>query len=365
MTPERRTAVRNILQSVVFTPYDWRYTLQLPWYLLKPGRKNETEMERPPLSGRLRPESRTAMTIVAGGDIIQTRGNEAPRFHDSVQNVLRGADVFVANCEAPVLESDDARERVVTFGMPVSYLEEVLEQVPVPTERCLLSVASNHSRDQPEQVFRAGVELINETGARTVGLDDDDCGPHAVMEVDGLRIGFVSWTHLMNGEKVLTDRNVVQRNEDVQAIDWEDIKHEDDLDMLAGIPHWDRSYQHFPADRTRQFARELVGNGFDLLLGSHPHVVQAPEVIDGRFCMYSRGNLTSKNYLRYETRLRPIIEIDVSPDGDVVRYKVHMFVQHRDEDGLAIVPIEELPEDAQERYRDLIGTVFNTGEDRG
>jgi poly-gamma-glutamate synthesis protein (capsule biosynthesis protein) len=360
MTPERRTAARKLLHSIAFSPYNWRYTLQLPRYLLRPGRRNETGMERPPLSQTLDDDAETAMTIVAGGDIIQTRGNEVPQFHDAVQDVLSRADLFVANCEAPVLASDDARERIVTFGMPVSYLEDILEQVPVPAERTLLSVASNHSRDQPEQVFRDGVELIQETGARTVGLHREDAPPHTVMDAGDLTIGFGSWTHLMNGETVLPDRTVVQRQDDARKTDWEAINEQEDLDLLVGIPHWDRSYQHFPADRTRRFAREMIGDRFDLLLGSHPHVVQPPELIDGQLCMYSRGNMASKHYLRYETRLRPIIEIDFSSDGDIVRYKIHLFVQHRTDDGLVIVPIEELPDGDQERYRELIETVFDT-----
>jgi len=361
MTDERRTAARRLLHSVLFSPYDWAYTLQLPRYLLKPGRNNATGMERPPLSQTFDDDGRTAMTIVAGGDIIQTRGNEVPRLHDAVQDILARGDLFIANCEAPVLDHDKARERLVTFGMPISYLEGILEQVPVPRGRCLLSVASNHSRDQPEQIFRDGVDLIHDIGVRTVGLCREDVSPYTVMEVSGFRMGFASWTHLMNGYRALPPRKVVYRKDDAQVIDWDAIRQQEDLDLLTGIPHWDRSYQHFPADRTRRFAREMVGSGFDLLLGSHPHVVQPPEMIDGRLCVYSRGNLASKQYLRYETRLHPIIEIDIGPDGDIQRYEIHLFVQHRDDAGLCIVPIAELPDDRQERYRGLIETVFDTG----
>lgn len=358
---EKRHPIRRVLQSVLFTPYDWKYTLQLPRYLARPGRSNRSGIERPPLAQEIHAEKKADTTIVAGGDIIQTRGNEPPRFDPALQDVLGRADMFVANCEAPVLAEDNAGERIITFGMPVSFLEDILDQVPVPNEDCLLSVASNHSRDQEEHTFRDGVQTIeDDLGAVPIGLHDMGGKPYTVVDGHGPRMGVVAWTHLMNGERVLPPRQVVNRDGIVRQIDWEQVKAAEDLDMLVGMPHWDRSYQHFPHRETRDFAAELIQNGFDLLLGSHPHVVQPLEVRDRALCMYSRGNLASKHYLRYETRLRPIVEIDIAADGDLVGYEVHHFAQHRDDDGLAILPLEKLPDSERERYEDLIGTVFDT-----
>lgn len=358
---ERRHSVTEMLRVVAFSPYDWKYTLQLPRYLSRPGRGNRTGLHPPPASRTLLPDAEADVKVVAGGDFIQTTGNRVPELDGSLRTLIGSADYFFANCEAPLLPADDADRRVVTFGMPVAYLEGIMDQIDLPRDRYVFSVATNHARDQEEHVFRDGVRrLEEEVGAHAVGLHHDDAEPYTTLEHgSGLSFGVAAWTHLMNGESVLHPRKVVNRKEDIPPVDWQGVKEREGLDMLVGMPHWDRSYQHFPNAETRRFAHELVHGGFHLLLGGHPHVAQPVEVIEHALCVYSRGNFCSKHYLPHETRLRPLVEIDLTADGDVVGYTMHFYVQYKDDGDLTLVPLSKLPQERRGRYQDLIATLFD------
>ncbi|MGA2652700.1 MAG: CapA family protein [Terracidiphilus sp.] len=54
--------------------------------------------------------------------------------------------------------------------------------------------------------------------------------------------------------------------------------------------HWGNELQDWPADSQQQQARWLIEHGADLIVGHHPHVVQAPECIEGRPVFFSLGN---------------------------------------------------------------------------
>ncbi len=54
--------------------------------------------------------------------------------------------------------------------------------------------------------------------------------------------------------------------------------------------HWGNELQDWPTDAQQQQARWLVEHGADLIVGHHPHVVQAPACVEGRPVFFSLGN---------------------------------------------------------------------------
>ena len=90
-----------------------------------------------------------------------------------------------------------------------------------------------------------------------------------------------------------------------------------DADLIAVIIHWGVEYQNAPNTYQTNMARFLVEQGADLVLGSHPHVLQPYETIsvtgwDGRerqgFVCYSLGNFIS-NQQDLETRTTAVLEL--------------------------------------------------------
>ena len=54
--------------------------------------------------------------------------------------------------------------------------------------------------------------------------------------------------------------------------------------------HWGNELQDWPSDAQQEQARWLIEHGADLIVGHHPHVVQAPACIEGRPVFFSLGN---------------------------------------------------------------------------
>ncbi len=60
--------------------------------------------------------------------------------------------------------------------------------------------------------------------------------------------------------------------------------------MVVVSIHWGSELLDWPNQEQRDIAKWLVKNGADLIIGGHPHVVQKPELIDGKPVFFSLGN---------------------------------------------------------------------------
>ncbi len=54
--------------------------------------------------------------------------------------------------------------------------------------------------------------------------------------------------------------------------------------------HWGSELLEWPNQTQRHSAKWLIDHGADLIIGHHPHVVQAPEMIEGKPVFFSLGN---------------------------------------------------------------------------
>jgi poly-gamma-glutamate synthesis protein (capsule biosynthesis protein) len=61
--------------------------------------------------------------------------------------------------------------------------------------------------------------------------------------------------------------------------------------LVACLVHWGTENSEHITDIQRQLARWLIDRGVDLVVGSHPHCVQALDFYHGRPIAYSLGNL--------------------------------------------------------------------------
>ena len=54
--------------------------------------------------------------------------------------------------------------------------------------------------------------------------------------------------------------------------------------------HWGEENINYPLRSQKMQAKELIDNGADLIVGTHPHVIQGHEKYKGKYVFYSLGN---------------------------------------------------------------------------
>jgi poly-gamma-glutamate synthesis protein (capsule biosynthesis protein) len=79
--------------------------------------------------------------------------------------------------------------------------------------------------------------------------------------------------------------------------------------VVVVIPNWGVEYTADPSVRQREFARTAVAAGADLIVGNHPHWVQAHETIDGTYVAYALGNFVFDQDWSLETQQGALLEV--------------------------------------------------------
>lgn len=171
-----------------------------------------------------------------------------------------------------------------------------------------LSTANNHCIDTYQEGIVSTRREIQARGMTAFGTREEAGERVELTEVNGISIALLSYTYGFNGlEQVLTDEEYYSMVNplDPDAIQT-DIERAKELgaELVIIYPHWGIEYSRQASDEQIDLAHRMVDWGADLVLGSHPHVVQGQEWVereDGTraYIIYSMGNFISGQRLEY------------------------------------------------------------------
>jgi Na+-driven multidrug efflux pump len=359
--PERPT---RRVSAMSVSPYPWTYTVRWPWYFWRPSMRNHTGLGRAPLQYE-RPGigAQRTIRVCAIGDIMVMQQDRVPVLDPGLVEILSGSDIVIGCCESPVtrLARDPTAKYSFLFDMPADYLRGIIDQSGVAPEKWYLSVANNHAGDEGRDGLPATLQHLTSLGVNPIGYRGPGSTPWSVIECDPLRIGIAAWTNWLNLE-VFDQSHQIWRSSDMTTIPWDEMKSTLQLDCLIGSAHWEYEWQHFPRRETRDLARTLHGSGFDLLIGSHPHVLQPMEWLGRSLCVYSLGNFCSGLGISWPARMTSVLAMELGTEGEdrgkVVRYRLHLFAQVEDQGRVRIVPLHEAPAGLSKRIRARVPRIF-------
>lgn len=320
-----------------------------------------------PRSHEFEPEGSETVSILFVGDLMCMGNDRVPDIDPRLRALVSSADLVIGNCEAPVTRSSARPDAsyLFAFEMAEEYLRTFLERLGVRRGRCVLSVANNHIGDQGRQGLEATLRRLRSLGVTPVGHRTRD-GPIVSVRVGAVGVTVAAWTNWMN-QDVFDAGEGVWRTDQIAQIPeraWAERKENLATDCLIGSPHWDYEFRHFPASETRALARRLMGDGFDLLVGHHPHVVQPIEWLDGGICLYSVANLNGPTSLlvSWPSRLLGVFEVRLMAAGRfrgrVAGYTMHPFVQLGRKRDVSIVPLDGAPRRLRLKLEERLRLVY-------
>ena len=260
-------------------------------------------------------ETFTDIRIAAVGDIMvhstqltSAYDNESgtynfkPVFED-VKQILNAADLTIANLETTTAGPSREYTGYPIFNSP----DELIDAIKYAGVD-VLSTANNHSLDTGRDGLKRTVSVIREKGLDSVGTyDENSDGRVLIKDVDGIKIAILSYTESTNGlgaqyaKEDLDSMLNMMEEEKIMS----DIREAKSLgaDLIITYMHWGQEYMPEPNEKQVQLAHRMAEEGADVILGSHPHVIQKSEFIEtnGRqtFVIYSMGNFVSNQ--RIET----------------------------------------------------------------
>ncbi|MDE6271948.1 MAG: CapA family protein [Muribaculaceae bacterium] len=229
------------------------------------------------------------------------------------------ADYAVVNLEVP-LGGGPVYRGYPCFSAPDSYAEALRD-----AGFDLFLTANNHCLDSGDKAARRTLAALDRLGVDHIGTYHDaaqrDSLVPFIKTINGIKIGFLNYTYGTNG---------IQPKEgmEVAYIDKEKIRNEIEKTRKAGAEmicvtmHWGIEYVLHENKEQQNLSDFLVGEGVDLIIGSHPHVIQPMKVVRNDkenkdvLVVYSLGNLIS-NMKTTDTRGGALVKVRVErePDG--------------------------------------------------
>lgn len=248
---------------------------------------------------------------------------------------IEQADYAVVNLETTFAGGPDYS------GFPAFNTPDALGDALKDAGFDLVSTANNHCLDRGYDGMVRTLDVLDNLGLAHVGTYRSAVeraaqnGVH-VADVGGIKVAFLSYTYGTNGIPLSKSHpdtvNILHTDymSDAQVLDTARIA--DDLaaaealspDLIAVIVHWGVEYQTTQNEHQEEIADFLFDHGADVILGSHPHVLQPMETRtltdrDGTthtgFVCWSLGNFISSQNDEYtDTTVVLNLELTKNPN---------------------------------------------------
>ena len=302
--------------------------------------------------------------IVAAGDLMQhlpqvtAARNEQGRYDYTesfrhVARIMRGADLAIVNLET-TLSDEGPYTGYPCFRSPAAVADAMRDM-----QIDLAAMANNHCCDRGGAGIRATTRILDSRGIRRTGVFRDSLD-HRLNNIqlfrrNGMALAVVNYTYGTNGLSVPEGCIVNRLDTAIIARDMAAAKRLGP-DCIIAIVHWGNEYQRQPDAAQRDMAAFLRRHGADVIIGSHPHVVQPVECDStGGVTVYSLGNFVSNQRKRYcDGGIIAAIDIERRGNGPLT-YSVEVTPVWVHTPGYAVLPPEvadtmRMTEDSRRRY---------------
>lgn len=241
-----------------------------------------------------------------------------PMFADVAARVGR-ADLAICVLETPVSIDNVGLDGYPTFEAPRE-LPDAL--VHAGYDGC--ATASNHSLDRGPDGAKVTLDMMDRVSLGHAGMarTSTEADQPRLYDLGGVAVAHLSFTYGLNGFRLPADEPWLVDVNDVDAIRGKTQRARDaGADLVVLSIQWGNEYQRRPSDQQLALARELTnGDGPDLIIGNHAHVVQPVDEVNGIPVVYGLGNSLSNqfdNANRTGTQDGVMIEVAVAGNADV------------------------------------------------
>lgn len=253
----------------------------------------------------------TKATLIAVGDIMThmpqisgaydkaTDTYVFDSYFTEIKHYLEG-DWVIGNLETPLAGKEAGYSGYPQFNAPSS-LADALKHAGFN----ILTTANNHALDRREPGLLRTLDVLRERELIAVGThaSQEEADDITIVTKNDIAMAILSYTYGTNGIPIPEDKPYL-----VNLIDEEHIAEqirkarEKGAELVTVALHMEGEYHRMPNERQKQLTQAVIEAGADIILGSHPHVVQPYEIVETidengipkqAVIIYSLGNFIS------------------------------------------------------------------------
>ena len=292
-----------------------------------------------------------------------------------IKDKVKGYDLAYYNQETILGGSELGLSDYPTFNSPYEAGDAMLD-----AGFNMVAIATNHTIDRGEKAVLNSCEYWkSKTDVLTAGsyCSEEERNEIKVMEKNDITYTMLNYTYGTNGIAIPKGKDYLVN---VWPMDYnadygegyeafketvrEDVERvRDKVDVLIVAMHWGVEYTNTPTKYQKDAAEFLASLGADIVIGTHPHVVQPVEWIDDTIVFYSLGNFISAqeqsdNYNKM-VGLMSSLDITKTVKGDDVDIKIDninnelIYTRHIGYRDFKVIPFSEMNSTYLSNYEEI------------
>lgn len=298
----------------------------ISYIIIKPNKDNKTN-SKPNIINKNEDKHYEASLIAVGDYLIHSSvykdanrlangdGYDFKPMISYIKEIVSNYDIAYYNQETILGGSELGLSDYPTFNSPYEAGDVMLD-----AGFNLVSLATNHTMDSGKKAVENSCKYWqSKENVLTAGsyCSEEERNKINIKEINNIKYTMLNYTYGTNGMPVANDYLVNVWPTDIDNINnpekdtkyqaykkqvKEDIdKVKDKVDFLIVAMHWGVEYTHEPTAYEKDMASYLASLGVNLIIGTHPHVIQPVTWIDDTLVIYSLGNFISAQYQNKST----------------------------------------------------------------
>jgi len=302
----------------------------------KPPVENVEKSAEPPKTNPTEPpiilEQPEPISLTFAGDammagkvagIVEQKGLDYP-FTDAAP-IFQDSDLTLLNLETPLSKRGSAKDKEYTYRSDPG-MAEALKKAGVD----IVTVANNHALDYGTDAFLDTFHYLNQAGVSYVGggKNREEAYAPVTVEVKGKNISVLGFSRVLAeanwhaGKETPGMASAYDPELVYQAV--EPITEKSDYTIV--LLHWGKELAEQPLPYQVELAHGLIDRGVDLVIGSHPHVLQGLEWYKDKLVAYSLGNFIFTTSRVAEGRQSGILKVTIHEDELTPEF-IPMFIE--------------------------------------
>ncbi len=216
-----------------------------------------------------------------------------------IQTVLADNDRVVVNLEGPITEHASVSEGSL-IGEKKNYIFTFAPESASFLKRNyinIVNIGNNHILNFGKEGAQSTKNFLDTAGVKYFG--DPLSEKRTLIEtIHNTKIGFVNYNEF------------IPQGKEKALLDIQELRGA--VDILVVYAHWGKEYVN-ALPQTKDLAHEFIDAGVDVIIGSHPHIVQEKEVYQGKTIYYSLGNFIFDQYQDLLTQQGLLVRMEIHP----------------------------------------------------
>ena len=216
-----------------------------------------------------------------------------------VKKIFQASDLVIGNLETAITERKVRSIKQYNFKSKSENLQYFKD-----SNFSLLSIANNHTYDYLSEGFSDTLKSLEKYNLNYVGGGANFNIAHkaVILPIEGKNLCFLAYARVNGGSIALNSSNKSGINDGYNnlqiAKDVKETLANSNCFKLILLQHWGEENNTLPRQREIEGAKYYHSLGVDIVVGSHPHVLQPIELKNNKLTAYSLGN-----FLFYSTSL--------------------------------------------------------------